>query len=387
MTKKIKLALVITKLEVGGAQQVVLTLARMLPRPHYELTLMTGREGEWLDAALHIPGLRIMTIPTLVRNISPLKDILAFGNIYRFFKQESFDVVHTHSSKAGLLGRWAAWMAGVPVIFHTIHGFPFHAFQPSWIRRFFIFLERSAATISHRLIVVTPADRDKGLREDIGTFAQYATIRAGIDLTGFSALEEGERTHLKTTLNIPSNHLVVGTIAVLKPQKAPLDFVKMAERVFRLRPEAPITFLYVGTGELEPEFRQAIRRSGLEGKFHWLGRWSRPLREFYGLLDLFVLTSLWEGLPSVLQEAQAMGVPVLATAVDGATEYLKDQETGWLAPPAQPDRMAERLLAVLDDHESRLRVSATAHVNLSKEFDQATMVEYYHQLFQKPIEG
>ena len=379
--------MVITKLELGGAQRHVLTIARELPKDTYEVTLISSSEGELLDESRKISSVRIITVPNLVRELSPFNDLKAYLELERLFKLENFDVVHTHSSKAGILGRWAARSARVTNIIHTVHGFPFHPFQPAWLRRLYIALERSAARACQALIVVTPADQEKGLNAGVGRLDQYVTIRAGIDFSQLTPVPVTQKHHLKTSLGIPSDHFVIGTMAVLKPQKAPLDFVRMVHKFVQLNTDIPITFIYVGVGEMEQSFLKAIQQFGLEGKIKWLGRWSKPLNEFYGLLDLFVLTSLWEGLPGVIIEAQTMGVPILATGVDGSREFIRDGQTGWITPPAEPALMAEKILKIIHNAPARTTISHQAKASLAQEFEQSVMVSRIHQLYQQLSKG
>jgi hypothetical protein len=148
---KTKIFHIITKLELGGAQKVVLMTLERLPSDRYDRALVTGTEGLLVDDALQLPGVRVLWVRSLVREIRPLKDILAFISLWRLFRRERPGIVHTHSSKAGILARWAARFAGVPVVFHTIHGFSFNDFQHPVVRRTYQWLERVTAGISDQL--------------------------------------------------------------------------------------------------------------------------------------------------------------------------------------------------------------------------------------------
>ena len=335
---------VITKLELGGAQKVVLMTLDLLPGDQYERALLTGTEGLLVDHAMQIPGVRVIWVPALVREVHPVKDLLAFFHFWRVFRYERPDVVHTHSSKAGILARWAAKLAGVPVIFHTVHGFSFNDVQRPIVRRTYQWLERVTARVTDKLVMVSYANAEKG--ETVGIFKRgdWILCRAGIYLDDF--MKTAPRRLKLKEWGVPENRVVVGMISNFKPQKSPIDFIEVAARV--LRETDSVHFVMAGDGELRPEVEARIRHYGIEGNVTLLG-WQRDMPETYRNLDVVVLTSLWEGLPCVFSEAMASELPVVATNVDGAREAIIHGDNGYLHEPRDVDGMAQSLLRLVND--------------------------------------
>lgn len=359
---RINVAHIVTKLELGGAQLNTLYTVGYLNETKFRTLVMRGLGGI-LENTEKIPpynqekskkGYPFIPhkIDSLVRQINPVKDWKAFRELKRLFKEEKVNIVHTHSSKAGILGRWAAKSAGVPVIIHTFHGFGFHDYQNFFVKRFFIFLEQITAKITDKLVAVSEENVKKGLRYKIGKKEQYTVIHSGIKFEAFLDVNvdiEGK----KKELGIDINSRVVGMIACFKPQKAPLDFVKMAEIVTREIPD--VQFLLVGDGVLRPKLEGLIKEKSLKNKVILTG-WRNDVPEIINVFDIFVLTSLWEGLPRVIPEALISGKPVVATAVDGSKEIIEDGENGFLVPPRDVKAMAEKVIFLLKNKEKAEKI-------------------------------
>jgi glycosyltransferase involved in cell wall biosynthesis len=376
-----KIIHVITKLELGGAQKVVLTTLERLPRDRYELALVTGPEGLLVDSAKGIRDLKCLWLPSLVREIQPLQDFKALFTLYRLFRREKPDIVHTHSSKAGILGRWAARLAGVPFIFHTVHGFAFHDFQRPAVKRVYVWLERMTTRITTKLVVVSYANAEKGERNGIFKREDWILCRAAISVQEF--MQAGPRRKKLNEWGIPSDKLVVGMVACLKPQKCPLDFVDVAARVLRENRQAH--FVLAGDGELRPDVEKRIAERGLGDSFTLLG-WQTDMPEVYRNLDIVVLTSLWEGLPCVFSEAMAGELPIVATNVDGAREAIVDGENGFLHQPRDIEGMARSVARLLHDAELR---KTMGHRGKSKvmEFDISTSVANLESAYRECLES
>ena len=339
---------VITKLELGGAQKVVLMTLERLPADEYDRALLTGTEGLLVHDAMQIPGVRVLWIPSLFREIRPIKDVVTFFKLWQVFRREKPDVVHTHSSKAGILARWAAKFAAVPVIFHTVHGFSFNDFQRPIVRGTYQWLERVTAGITDKLVMVSYANAEKGEKVGIFKRSDWILCRAGIYLEEF--MKTRPRKRKLNEWGIPANRVIVGMVSNFKPQKSPVDFVEVAARV--LKHTLSVHFVMAGDGELRPEVEARIRKYGIDGNFTLLG-WQHDMPETYRNLDVVVLTSLWEGLPCVFSEAMASGLPVVATNVDGAREAIIHGENGFLHEPHDIDAMANSVLTLVTDEELR----------------------------------
>lgn len=339
-----------------------MTLER-LPRDRYDLGLVTGPEGLLVERAKQIPEIRRFWIPSLVREIRPWSDLAAFLKLWRLFTRERPHVVHTHSSKAGILGRWAARAANVPVIFHTVHGFSFHDFQPPLVRRLYRWLERTTTKITTKTVVVSYANAEKGEKAGVFGPEDWVLCRDAIPISRF--LGPGDRRQSLGKWGIDAGKVVVGMVACLKPQKSPLDFIDIATAV--CRETRDVHFVLAGDGELRREIEARIDQHGIGAHVTLLG-WQNDMPEVYRNLDIVVLPSLWEGLPCVFSEAMASELPIVATHVDGAREAIVDGENGYLHRPHDVEGMAQSVLKLVRDPNSRRSMGAAGRSRVS-EFD------------------
>ena len=374
---------VITQLELGGAQLTTLELLRRLNRRRYQLTLVTSPGGALEAEARAIPGLDVWALPSLARPVHPWRDAQAYRELTRFIRHCRFDLVHTHSSKAGILGRWAAHRAGVPVICHTIHGFGFHAGQPGWVRRSFQAVERATARITTRLIAVNRHDERVGLSAGIGRPEQYQRIPYGIDPSRFhpnGLTPQGARAQLGLQPDAPT----IGTVACFKPQKAPEDFLAVCAR---LRERVPnLQAVMVGDGALRPQIERRRRALGLESVVHLLG-WRREIPEILTALDVFVLTSRWEGLPVSVLEAQAMGVPVVVTDTGGVRDCLKHGVDGWMVPVGAVEAFSDGVARLLRDPVTARRMAEEAQRRVRQQAGVERMVRETEALYETVLRG
>jgi glycosyltransferase involved in cell wall biosynthesis len=378
---KIKILYIITKLELGGAQKQLLELIRNLDKDKYTIFLFTAREGILIKDAESIPCLKIKKSIFLERPINPLRDIFALIEIYLFIRKIKPQIVHTHSSKAGILGRLASRFAKVKIIIHTVHGWSFNDYQFWLLRWFFIGLERLTAQFTTRLIVVSHYDRDKGLRNKIGTEDKYVLIHYGINYEDFDIEPD---LNLKKELKIDQRDLVVGMIACFKPQKGIFDFIKSAYRVAQEFPQ--VKFLLVGDGILRPKIEKLIIRFKIEDKFILTG-WRRDIPKILSIMDIFVLTSLWEGLPIVVLEAKASKKPVVATDTGGIREIIKNLNDGFLVNRGKIEEIAQRIILLLKDKRMREKIKETTKFSLDHRFSLSQMLKdtdgLYNQLLKE----
>ncbi|MFA5144817.1 MAG: glycosyltransferase family 4 protein [Candidatus Omnitrophota bacterium] len=378
--RKINLLYVITKLELGGAQKQLLSIISRLDKGRFNLFLFTAKDGLLLEEALAASGLTLERSAFLERAINPLKDILALIEIHRFIKKNNIDIVHTHSSKAGILGRCAARLAGINFIIHTVHGWSFNDYQPNIIRYVFIWLERLTAQFTRKLIVVSHHDKQKGLANCIGGEDKYIIIRYGIDYSEFLKTGQG----IREALGINNTALLVCMVSCLKPQKSPLDFVKLVSLVSKVFPD--VKFLLVGDGILRKDTQRLIRRLNLKERVILAG-WRRDVCRILPQIDIFILTSLWEGLPIAVLEAMAASCPVIVTDTGGIREVIVEGKTGFLIPPGDTNRMLERLSLLIKNGHLRKTIGQEARDSLGSVFCLENMVNKTQELYEDLIKG
>ena len=385
---KIKVVHIITKLELGGAQENTLFTVNHLDRDSYDPVLISGTEGVLVEEARALKDVSVHLIPELVREIRPFKDVRALLTMRRILKklqQESTGestgmgpqiIVHTHSSKAGILGRWAARLAGIKLIVHSVHGFSFNDFQPSLVRAFYICLERITARITTCFIAVSDANREEGIASGIFTDNKVSLIRSGIDIGSFQTVT-CDRVTMRRTLGVDDRVPLVAMIACFKPQKAPLDFIRVAKIV--LDEVRDVRFLLVGDGVLRPAIEKLIGELEIRDNILLAG-WRRDIPAIMQCIDLLVHTSLWEGLPRVLPEAMASGVPVVASRVNGSPEAIKDGVNGYLLPPRAIREMAQKVIELLQDPHKASAMGERGR-ELVQEFDIRKMVQQQETLY------
>ena len=381
MARRIRVLHVITRLIVGGAQENTMLTAALLDRRCFDVDVIsgpqTGSEGSLIEEVRQ-RGVQLTILPDLVREVSPLCDLKALFKLAGLARRGRYDIIHTHSSKAGILGRWAGRMARVPVIVHTVHGWGHTDRQHPIVRGLYIALERLSQRLTDCLVVVSPRNTEKGLADGIATPDKYVTIRSGIELDRFLRPSRS-RAEVRAELGIPAGAPVMGTVARLSPQKAPLDFVAAAAAVARAIPEAH--FVFVGDGPLREQAEAAIAKAGLTTRFHLTGL-RRDVPELLMAFDVFALSSLWEGLPRVLPQAMAAGLPAVVTAIDGNAEAVVDGVNGRLVPPADPAALAKAVVSLLHDPETARRMGQ-AGLSRVCEFSAAKMVDDIARLYKE----
>jgi len=371
---KINILYIITKLELGGAQKQLLSLIRNLDKEVYAPFLFTAKDGLLLEEALSTVGVNVQLSDFLERPINPLKDIFALLEIRSFIKKNGIHIVHTHSSKAGFLGRVAARLARVKVVIHTVHGWSFNDSQPVLQRKFFICLERFCARFTHRLIVVSRHDKQAGLVNRIGTQGHYALIRYGINYEEFKTGIPAVRKEL----GIKDSDFAVGMISCLKPQKSPRDFVRLAYLISQIAPN--VKFILVGDGILRGSVRKLIHALDLE-RLVTLTGWRRDIPAILSAMDVCVLTSLWEGLPISVLEAMAASRPVIATNTGGVAEVVINGKTGFLVKPRDIKNMSEKVSVLLRDGRLRDALACNARSYLGDDFRLENMVKKNQDLY------
>jgi len=371
---KKNIAIGMTRLDLGGAQKVALYLAEHLDKNKFNVHLIAGRGG-YLDKQVlsEKSGVTYQLLKEIKHPISLIDDTKALFELKKYFENNKIDVVHTHSSKAGILGRKAAWLAGVKKIVHTIHGFSFHEHQNFLMHGIYRFLEISMAAITDDLIAVGEDVVDYGIKMGVGRAGKYTVIRAGVELKKFKKAAANARAAVKK-YGIKPGQYTVGMIGNLKKQKNPLAFVEVAKRVVEKYPKA--RFIFAGDGPLRKKAEELISRYGLSNNVELLG-WVEKPEEFMAACNLFLLTSLWEGLPCTLAQAAAAGKICVATDIYGNREIIKGLGEGYLFKPSDYDSAAAYIIEEMSK-KSRYKPQSAKYLS---QFDADLMVKQHEKLY------
>ncbi|MEI6970453.1 MAG: glycosyltransferase family 4 protein [bacterium] len=378
----------ITRLIIGGAQENTMLTADLMNRGvacggAYEVSIacgeQTGPEGSLIEEVRH-RGVPLKVVPTLRREVNPVADMRAILALRRIMTSSGggprFDIVHTHSSKAGVVGRIAARLAGVPTVVHTVHGWSFHDRMPAWKLHFYVALEKWACRFGQKMIVVADADIEKGLSRGIGRRDDYVVIRSGIELDRFGN-PLVPRHETRRQLGIPADAMVVGSVTRLSEQKAPLDLIESFALVHRSSPRT--RFVVVGDGPLRGKVESLLRERNLADAVVLTGL-RRDIPELMAAFDVFTLNSLWEGLPRVLPQAMATGLPIVCTRADGSADAVEDGRNGLLVPRSNPAAAAAQILLLLSDRGLCKRMGEEGRRRATA-YDVRTMVGQLDRLY------
>jgi glycosyltransferase involved in cell wall biosynthesis len=378
---------VITRLIVGGAQENTLLSVEGLDRlPQFHVTLATGLdqgpEGELLSRARATTHL--IEVPALTRSVSPVSDARAFAALYRLIRQGRYHIVHTHSSKAGVLGRWAAKAAGTPVIVHTLHSMVFHPFQPWLVNRTWRLVKRACAPATDHYISVADAMTDLAVGAGIAERSRFSTIYSGMELDWFLDARVDGRA-VRDELGIPADAPVVGKVARLFPLKGHDELMDAAPAVVAQQPN--VRFLLIGDGILQESLRQRAHAAGIADNVVFAGLIPRErIPAMLAAMDVLVHTSLREGLARVLPQALAMGVPCVAFDLDGAPEVVIDGATGFLVRPGDDIGLADAIVRLLRDPELRSRMGAAGRRWVDPRWRVDTMIDEIARLYSTLIQ-
>jgi len=373
---------VITRLIVGGAQEnTVASVLGLRRKPGMEVDLIagpaTGPEGNLRHRFDEEPGV-LTLLPQLVRRISPLTDWIALRALTRIFRCSRPDIVHTHSGKAGVLGRLAAARAAVPIIVHTIHGPSFGAFQGPLANLVLTAAERWAARVTTHFVAVCEAMKQQYLAAGIGHPEQYSTILSGFDLQPFLAATNDPQ--LRAELGIGADDLVIGKVARLFKLKGHDDLLAVAPALVHGCPR--IKFLLVGDGPWRRRFESKARALKIQDRFVFTGLVPpEKVAGLIGIMDVLVHLSLREGLARALPQAMAAARPVVAYDADGAAEVCHDQETGFLVRPGDLETLRNRLLQLAKDPDLRTRLGRQGREYVRHRFGVEQMVEELYSLY------
>lgn len=378
-----KIAHVITRLIIGGAQENTILTCKGLVAAGHEVTLIagveTGPEGSLWPRAEKCRA-KIVRVESLRRNVQPRGDLRCARELERIFRDGQFDVVHTHSSKAGILGRWAAYLAGVPFVVHTIHGMSFNRTQPPWVRAAYRTLERRAARWTHKFITVADAMIDQAVAAGIAERSRFVTIRSGMETERFGP-DAKTRRHVRREWGVGDDEVVVGTIARLFRDKGYESLLKALPKVASVCPNA--RFVWVGDGAHHDRYVAQLSRLGLRERVHLTGL--VPPEEIPRILtgfDVIAHASRWEGLPRALVQAALTEVPAVSFDNDGAPEVVEEGVTGRLVPMGSVTQLAQCMIELIRDGDKRRTMGHRARPACLERFSARKMVEEIERVYE-----
>jgi len=366
---------VITRLIAGGAQENTILSCQAL-RDRYDLLLITGppdgREGSLVEDARR-RGVEVVVVDELVRPISPRKDAAAFGRLRGMFESGRPDIVHTHSSKAGILGRAAAWSAKVPVIVHTNHGLPFYDDQATATRAAYWALEKAASWVTDKVVCVGEEMRRKSIAARLGPPALFEVVYSGIETEMFVGAA-GSRA----CLSIPEDVPVAGIVSRMARHKGHRFLVEAAPPGVHL--------LFVGDGEERESLERLVAERGVKATF--AGHVPpEAVPDLIASMDVLVHPSLWEGLPRAAVQALLAGRPVVAFDCDGAREVVVDGVTGRLVPPRSVDGLSSAIRDVLSRPDRGRSLGLAGRERVIRRFDWRAAGEQLADVYGRLVAG
>jgi glycosyltransferase involved in cell wall biosynthesis len=364
----------------GSGINTLLTMTG-LDKGRFEVELACAPGGALVDESVK-RGIKFRPVRHFVQRVSPFNDLFALAELILLMRGEKYDIVHSHNSKAGFIGRLAARITRVPAIVHTIHGFAFHDIERPPRRALFRSLERFAAPMADKLIVISNPLREWGLGSGIGKPEQYVTIYSGIELGRFQADLDVEK--IKRELGISPDDLVVGAVSKLWEGKGHRCLLRAARDVVDKIPG--VKFLFVGEGYLRGELESLRDSLGLQDKVIFTG-FRSDIPEITACFDIAVLASLFEGLGRVLLEAMAVGKPVIASRVGGIVDVVDDGLTGILVPPGDEKALVSALIRLLSDGDPRKRMGEAGKRKIDSRFSAKTMVNEIEKVYNELISG
>ncbi len=374
---------IITRMIVGGAQEhTLLMVVGLDAMPEYEVTLVSGidkgREGELLSQARETTDL--IVVPEMGRSINPFSDLAAFWKLYRLIKKGRYHIVHTHSSKAGVLGRLAAKLAGTPLIIHTLHSLVFHDYQPWLINRAWWMTKKICAPVTDYFVSVSEVIVEKAIAAGIDKPEKFRTIYSGMELDWFLNAKF-DSAKVRAEFGIPLDAPVVGKIARLFPLKGHDQLMDAASEIVKRVPN--VRFFLIGDGVLLEHLQKRAQEYGILENFVFAGLVDRTrIPELISAMDVVVHTSLREGLARVLPQSLAMGKPCVSFDIDGAREVVINDYTGYLVEPFDSVGLADKVARLLEDKELREKFGANGRIHVDPNFRTEKMVADISEVYQ-----
>ncbi|RKY43025.1 MAG: hypothetical protein DRP80_06055 [Candidatus Omnitrophota bacterium] len=380
--EKVKVAQVITRMDWAGSTDIVRILTENLDKNKYEIKLIIGKSKNLTPKNkrfLECFRDNVIVVPFLRREINLLLDLLSFFSLYLIFKREKFAIIHTHTSKAGFLGRISGKLAGGSKIVYMPHGHIFYGYFNSFISNFFIFLEKLAGFFTDEIIALTNLEKNDFLSLKIMPEEKIAVVPSGIEIKEILEVKNKSSPALKEKLGFRLEDKLVGMTSRLEPVKGGIYFIEAIPLV--LKRFADVKFLIVGEGSQKKFLMRRARELDIEeDRVLFLG-WRKDVLEIISILDILVQPSLNEAVGRSLLEAQLMGVPIVATSVGGIPEVVQNKRTGLLVKPKDSQALARAIIELLEDDEKRKSYFQAGQNWVKENFSSQKMVEKIDRIY------
>jgi glycosyltransferase involved in cell wall biosynthesis len=375
---KIRILLGITLSEMGGAQKVVFDIIESLPQEFYKITLVTYPGGELIQWVKDLnkqskEKIQIIPLDSLRREISPWYDLKTLFLLYRVIKKGKYDITHFHSSKMGILGRWAAWMAKTPKILFTVHGWGINEYQPWFLQKILGFIERITGRVCNHIICVSKQHQDIGIQNKWINPQKTSVVYNGL------SLPPDTKEKLRRELKIDKDITIIGTIMRLRDPKDPLFTIRVFYRLKKY--DFKMKLVIIGEGPLRSNSEKLIEELDLRQDVYLMGT-RMDARELLNDIDIFTLFTKWEGLPLVLMEAMFGGKPIVASNVGGISELIADGEIGYLLDDLDVNKAVKIINNLLENKETMKTLGEKGQKIAYRFFTKERMIKEYQRIYE-----
>ncbi|MCG9704979.1 glycosyltransferase family 4 protein, partial [Photobacterium damselae] len=379
---KIKIAHIQLLPLLSGVQRVSLDELIRLDDHLYDKYLICKEPGD-LTKACEDYNINVLFVDDFVREISLIKDIKSFFLLFKIFKQYKFDIIHSHSSKTGVLARLAAKLARIPLIVHTVHGFAFPAAKSSFERRLYYILEKIGSEVSDKIICLHKFDYNIAVDELKVNKNIPVIIPNGVDVTKFNPNRKFIKKTIRDECNISENDIVVGFIGRLWKQKNPKVLLDAAFLILKSRQD--VHFIFSGDGEYIDEFRRLVVMKKLASNIHFIG-WRNDIPDILKSFDIFVLPSLWEGMPLAILEAQATGLPCIVSSIQGNNILVTDNVNGFLFDLSDSTDLIDKLNILINNSKLREQFGINALSSIKNNYLIDERIIKINELYQSGLD-
>jgi len=386
VTHQSKVLHIITRLISGGADENTVYTCEGLDVEKFRVDLVVGGQSE-LHNFPQIKNSNVIQLSSLVREIHPLNDVKTLFSLVRMIRRERYEIVHTHTAKAGILGRTAAKLAGAPIIIHTLHGSTFHDAINKVNSFIYKFLEKITAKWTDVIISVGDDLKERYIRAGVGTPRQYVTIRSGFELSEF-LLDKAQISSCKKALHdelgVNENEIIIGSASRLEARKGHIYLLEAARSI--IRKNENVHFVIAGDGGMDDELKHWVKSQNLQERIHFLG-FRRDIEKVIAGFDIFTLTSLWEGLPRVLVQAAALQKPIVTFNVEGATEMVNHGENGFVVQKKDTQRLIDYLTLLVNEPRRVQIMGEKSLAKVTAAWDKENMVARISELYAELLAG